>query len=337
MAVLWPTTAGRRAAGRRWASAPVRRWRCMARWRWWTRTRHSTRASGPSRSRLPPMQVSSSKRCAAAAGRCGRPGWRCCWPVRSSATWLAHAAAVARGPAAAAGLNARGAVDGRLRLRPVQDRHRTVQLAHRRADARGAAVRAAPCSTTALLPRTARVQADLYGSLGATGKGHGSDKAVLLGLRGPRARHGRRRGHPGAAEAQMRDSGRAEAARTRMPIAFAEKARPAVPPPRVAAVARQRHALHCLRRRRRRAGSARCTTRSAAASSSATRWPPTAAAQGASRRTPPCCRCPSTAARSCSRMTQRDGMQHRPGDARATSATGAATPRSTPGCCASGR
>ncbi len=35
------------------------------------------------------------------------------------------------------------------------------------------------CST-----RTARVQSQLYGSLGATGKGHGSDKAVLLGLAG---------------------------------------------------------------------------------------------------------------------------------------------------------
>jgi L-serine dehydratase len=35
-----------------------------------------------------------------------------------------------------------------------------------------------------LLPRVARVKADLYGSLGATGKGHGSDKAVLLGLAG---------------------------------------------------------------------------------------------------------------------------------------------------------
>src|SRR5262245_23836370 len=32
--------------------------------------------------------------------------------------------------------------------------------------------------------RTARVRAELYGSLGATGKGHGSDKAVLLGLAG---------------------------------------------------------------------------------------------------------------------------------------------------------
>jgi L-serine dehydratase len=35
-----------------------------------------------------------------------------------------------------------------------------------------------------LLPRVQRVKADLYGSLGATGKGHGSDKAVLLGLLG---------------------------------------------------------------------------------------------------------------------------------------------------------
>jgi len=35
-----------------------------------------------------------------------------------------------------------------------------------------------------LLAATASVKAELYGSLGATGKGHGSDKAVLLGLLG---------------------------------------------------------------------------------------------------------------------------------------------------------
>src|SRR5688572_13454840 len=34
------------------------------------------------------------------------------------------------------------------------------------------------------LPRVARLSITLYGSLGATGKGHGSDKAVLLGLEG---------------------------------------------------------------------------------------------------------------------------------------------------------
>ena len=35
-----------------------------------------------------------------------------------------------------------------------------------------------------VLDATARVRGQLYGSLGATGKGHGSDKAVLLGLAG---------------------------------------------------------------------------------------------------------------------------------------------------------
>lgn len=35
-----------------------------------------------------------------------------------------------------------------------------------------------------LLAQTHSVQAELFGSLGATGKGHGSDKAVLLGLEG---------------------------------------------------------------------------------------------------------------------------------------------------------
>jgi L-serine dehydratase len=39
-------------------------------------------------------------------------------------------------------------------------------------------------SAQGVAERTARVQAVLYGSLGATGKGHGSDKAVLLGLAG---------------------------------------------------------------------------------------------------------------------------------------------------------
>src|SRR5947207_8733217 len=34
------------------------------------------------------------------------------------------------------------------------------------------------------LDATTRIKADLYGSLGATGKGHGTDKAVLLGLAG---------------------------------------------------------------------------------------------------------------------------------------------------------
>ena len=35
-----------------------------------------------------------------------------------------------------------------------------------------------------VLPATHRIKVELFGSLGATGKGHGSDKAVLLGLQG---------------------------------------------------------------------------------------------------------------------------------------------------------
>ena len=37
-----------------------------------------------------------------------------------------------------------------------------------------------------LIERTERVQADLYGSLALTGKGHATDRAVLLGLSGER-------------------------------------------------------------------------------------------------------------------------------------------------------
>ncbi|BCF95118.1 hypothetical protein PPGU16_81850 (plasmid) [Paraburkholderia largidicola] len=35
-----------------------------------------------------------------------------------------------------------------------------------------------------LLANTASVKVDLYGSLGATGKGHGTDRGVMLGLLG---------------------------------------------------------------------------------------------------------------------------------------------------------
>ena len=39
-------------------------------------------------------------------------------------------------------------------------------------------------SDSNLLGRTMRVQAELYGSLALTGIGHGTDRAVLLGLSG---------------------------------------------------------------------------------------------------------------------------------------------------------
>lgn len=49
---------------------------------------------------------------------------------------------------------------------------------------RAARLFAARLANEDLLSRTARVRVELFGSLGATGKGHGTDKAVLLGLCG---------------------------------------------------------------------------------------------------------------------------------------------------------
>ena len=72
-----------------------------------------------------------------------------------------------------------------------------------------------------LLASTASVKAELYGSLGATGKGHGSDKAVLLGLEGE---------HPDSVDTEtiptrlqaIRDSGNLRLLGEH-PIAFVEK------------------------------------------------------------------------------------------------------------------
>ena len=49
---------------------------------------------------------------------------------------------------------------------------------------RAAGMFAAGLGEAGLLDRVAGLKAELFGSLGATGKGHGSDKAVLLGLEG---------------------------------------------------------------------------------------------------------------------------------------------------------
>ena len=73
--------------------------------------------------------------------------------------------------------------DERQRLRPVQDRHRTLQLAHGGSDDRRQPLRRAPGADGALAA-VRGVRVELYGSLGATGKGHGTDKAVMLGLEG---------------------------------------------------------------------------------------------------------------------------------------------------------
>src|ERR1051325_7905607 len=49
---------------------------------------------------------------------------------------------------------------------------------------RAAAAFAARLRESSLLEKTARVEANLYGSLALTGHGHGTDRAILLGLGG---------------------------------------------------------------------------------------------------------------------------------------------------------
>ncbi len=72
---------------------------------------------------------------------------------------------------------------GDQRVRLVHRRDRPVELAHGRPDEGRSSVCRRPCAE-GQLDRTARVHVELFGSLGATGRGHGSDRAVLLGLEG---------------------------------------------------------------------------------------------------------------------------------------------------------
>ena len=58
------------------------------------------------------------------------------------------------------------------------------QLAHRRPDAGGPHLRARARRRRRARSASTRVRVELFGSLGATGHGHGSDRAVILGLEG---------------------------------------------------------------------------------------------------------------------------------------------------------
>jgi L-serine dehydratase len=72
---------------------------------------------------------------------------------------------------------------------------------------RAAALFAAELRAERQLPGTAALRAELYGSLGATGRGHGSDRAVILGLMGETPEGVDIESIPGKVAA-VRDSGR---------------------------------------------------------------------------------------------------------------------------------
>ena len=56
-----------------------------------------------------------------------------------------------------------------------------------------------------MLRDVVRVKAEMYGSLGATGRGHGTPKAVMLGLEGERPEYVDVATIPGRIEAIRRD------------------------------------------------------------------------------------------------------------------------------------
>ena len=99
-----------------------------------------------------------------------------------------------------------------------------------------------------LMPQVRTVRVCLYGSLGLTGPGHGSDKAVLLGLEGEQPATVDVDAIP-ARLAAIADAGPAAPAR-RAPDRLRRRRAPGIQPPQEAQLPPQRHALHRLRRRR---------------------------------------------------------------------------------------
>ena len=99
-----------------------------------------------------------------------------------------------------------------------------------------------------LLERTARVRVELYGSLALTGKGHGTDRAVLIGLEGETPEEVDPDAMPARGGGSAPTSGSALLGRHEIP--FDEKRRPDLQPQGAAAAPLERHALHGLRRRR---------------------------------------------------------------------------------------
>ena len=96
--------------------------------------------------------------------------------------------------------------------------------------------------TTACSTDVARVRAELFGSLGATGHGHGSDRAVILGLRGrdARDRRHRPRSAPRVARGPREPAGSSCSASTRSTLG---RRRPGAAPAQRAAVPPERDAL----------------------------------------------------------------------------------------------
>ena len=192
-------------------------------------------------------------------------------------------------------------------------------------------VRRRPGATAACSRRRARSARRLYGSLALTGKGHCTDRAMLLGLEGHRPRHGRSGGDRADARAHPRAAAACACGAARDRVRRA--ARPAVSPRPDAAAAPERHALHGARRRGRGAASRRVLL-------DRRRLRRARGRVGRERRREQGSRVPLSASSPAPTCSRSAGEQ-RPRDARARArergARGDRRRRSRAGCCASGR
>ena len=185
-----------------------------------------------------------------------------------------------------------------------------------------------------LLERVARISVTLYGSLGATGKGHGSDKAILLGLSGH---------EPDTVDVDA-IAGIVERIRTTHEAAAARRARASPFDERADLTFNHKDTLPLhsngmrfvgLDAGRRRSSASGLTTRWAADSSSATNRRRRRHGK-AHRARPHRAALPVSQRRRVAGAVRAGKDFHRRASCAAMSASGAATRRSTPGCCTSG-
>ena len=144
--------------------------------------------------------------------------------------------------------NAEGPSHDHQRVRPVLDRHRTVEFPHRGTDARRRRF-VADLETLGALDDTADVRVDLLRFAGATGAGHGTMTAILLGLARPRSRDIETEEMERRIDA-MRATGRIAAGRNTRDRTHRGRLHPATVDD--AALPSERHDDHRTRRRRRR-------------------------------------------------------------------------------------
>ena len=212
-------------------------------------------------------------------------------------------------------------------IRPLQDRHRPVEFAYGRADARGPAVRARACADDGLLPGVAAGARSCTARWARPARGTAATRPCCSGSQGDEpdtvdVEAMRRAWRRSRSPRRVRLLGEHEVGFTEGDLEFHRRAVPALPP--------QRHALHRLDDAGRTVRAA--TYYSVGGGFVVDEAADDAPADGRSLPTPLACLTRSRAAPSCCDARARVRPAASPADAAQRKATGAAAPRSRPGC-----